>query len=100
MIGRRRAMMGGGSLGTGSAKARVGGGGPFGYNQASGAPGGHRAERARSAAVWRPGDRRSAVAVPDHRKRSDVPAAALLPSRHPARRHATRTPGADGAPDD
>ena len=49
-------------------KRGVGRGGPFGNNQASGAAGGHRAERAGSAALRRPGDRRGAVAVPDRRR--------------------------------
>ena len=76
------------------------GGGPVGNNRASGAAGGHRAERAGSAALRRPGNRRRAVAVPDHPKRSDVPAAPLLPARRPARGQAARPPGSDGAPDD
>ena len=87
-------MMVGGSLGTGQAQRGVGRGGPFGNNQASRAAGGHRAERAGSVALRRPGNRRRAIAVPDHPERSDVPAAPLLSPRRPARGRAARTTGA------
>ena len=92
-------MMVGGSRGTGSKRGACRGA-PVGDHQTGGPAGGHRAKRAGSAALRRPGDRRCAVAVPDHAKRADVPAATLLPARRPAGREAARTARVDGAPDD
>src|SRR5215217_3860489 len=99
MIGRRRAMMIGGSRGLTSRRG-VGRGGPFGIYQASWTAGGHRAKWPGSAALRRAGDGRGAVAVPNHPKRAHVSAAPVLPSGYPARGETARTARAHGAPND